>query len=57
MITEKVTDSCAAGAVCLFGVTLTTIDTVVQIVAGALTAVVAGVSLYGVIARWWKSRK
>lgn len=57
MITEKVTDSCAAGAVCLFGVTLTTIDTVVQIVAGALTALVAGVSLYGIVIRWWKRRQ
>lgn len=57
MITEKVTDTCAAGAVCLFGVTLTTIDIVVQIVAGLLTALVAGVSFYGIVARWWNRRK
>jgi hypothetical protein len=57
VITEKVTDSCAAGAVCLFGVTLTTIDLVVQIVAGTLTAIVAGVSFYGIVVRWWNRRK
>lgn len=57
MITEKVTDSCALGAVCLFGMTLATIDLVVQIIAGLLTALVAGVSFYGIVVRWWKKAR
>lgn len=57
MIPEKITDSCAAGAVCLFGVTLTTIDLVVQIVAGVLAAIAAAISIYGAYARWKKNRK
>ena len=40
-----VTDACAAGAVCLAGVSLTTVDHVVQIVAGVLASIAAAISI------------
>lgn len=54
MSAQHVADACAAGAVCLFGVSLTTVDIIVQIIAGVLTAIVAGVSLAMHIHRWLK---
>lgn len=54
MSAQHVADACAVGAACLFGVTLNTIDTIVQILAGLLTALAAGVSLAMHIRRWLK---
>lgn len=54
---QHVADACAAGAVCLFGASLATIDTVVQIAAGLLTAMAAAVSLALHIRRWIEKRK
>ncbi len=56
MSAQHVADSCAAGAVCLLGVSLTTIDIIVQIVAGLLTAIAAGVSLFIRLHRWFNSK-
>ena len=53
MMPTKVADACAYGAVCLFGVSLATIDVIVQIAAGLLAATAAAVSLYGK----WTRRK
>jgi hypothetical protein len=53
VIPTKVSDACTAGAACFFGVSLSTADHVVSIVAGLLTAAAAAVSLYGV----WTRRK
>lgn len=54
MIPQKVSDACTFGAACLFGVSLATVNLVVQIIAGTLTAVAAGFSLYGV---WQRTRR
>jgi hypothetical protein len=54
MIPSKVSDLCTAGAGCLFGVSLASADHVVSIIAGALTAVAAAVSLYGA---WTRRQK
>lgn len=51
-----VTDTCAAGAVCLFGVSLATVDLVVQIVAGSLAAVAAVISIVRAYSDW-RSKK
>lgn len=52
MIPDRVIDGCTAGAACLFGISLTTIDLVVQIVAGLLAGVAAAISIYGAYLRW-----
>ncbi len=57
MIPEKVTDACTAGAVCMFGVHLAAVNEVVQIIAGALTAIAASISIYGAGTRWIARRR
>lgn len=57
MIPQKITDACAAGAVCFFGVSLATINLVVQIVAGLLAAVAAAISIYGAYLKWKRTGK
>lgn len=52
MSAQHIADACAAGAVCLFGASLTTINTMVQIVAGSLTAIAAAISLAIHFYRW-----
>lgn len=52
MSAQHVADICAMGAVCLFGASLATIDIVVQIVAGVLTALAAAASLAMHIHKW-----
>ncbi len=56
MSAQHVADACAAGAVCLLGVSLTTIDVIVQILAGLLTAIAAGVSLVIRLHRWYHNK-
>lgn len=56
MSAQHVADLCAVGAVCLFGASLQTIDTIVQIIAGSLTALAAATSLSMHAYRWWKKR-
>lgn len=57
VIPTKITDACAAGAVCLFGVSLATINLVVQIVAGLLAAIAATISIYGAYGKWKRTGK
>lgn len=54
MSVQHVADVCAAGAVCLFGASLATIDTVVQIIAGVLTAIAAALSVAVRVYHWIK---
>lgn len=49
---HRMADACAAGAVCLFGISLSAINLVVQIIAGSLAAIAGAVSLYGKWASW-----
>lgn len=56
MSVQRAADVCAAGAACLFGASLSTIDTVVQIVAGILTAIAAAASI-SIHVYHWVNRK
>lgn len=50
-------DSCVVGAICLFSMSLATIDTVIQIIAGSLTALAALASLILHIQSWLAKRR
>lgn len=56
MTAQHVADACAAGAVCLFGASLATINEIVQIIAGILTAIAALVSVAVHVYNWRKRR-
>lgn len=53
---ESSRHGCMAGAACLFGVSLTTIDHIVSIGAGTLSGLAALASLYGAYSSWRKNR-
>lgn len=54
---ESSRHACAAGAACLFGVSVATIDHIVTIVAGVLSGVAALISIYGAAISWYNKRK
>lgn len=56
-VVESSRHACAAGAACLFGVSLATIDHVVTIIAGALSGLAALISIYGAVLSWYNKRK
>lgn len=56
-VLESSRHTCAAGAACLFGVSVATIDHVVTIIAGVLSGIAALISIYGAVLNWYSKRK